>query len=245
MNIKIGHRSLKFEIIPTAVYLCLLALLLALGSWQLRRSDEKQAFIKLEEQRLASETLRLTADIEDDVGALKYRRVTVIGSYDQAHQFLVDNQISDGKAGYYVLTPFILQGETKAVLVNRGWIPLNKDRSILPDVPVAPLQTTIAGRINSFPSVGLKLAGAEIPTDGWPSVVQWVDSGILAKKAGYPLFPFQIELDRDLPDGFKREWHTATIMSPEQHIGYAVQWFGLALALTFIFIWYSIEKSNE
>lgn len=245
MNIKIGRRSLKFEIIPTIAYLCLLSLLLSLGAWQLRRSDEKQAFIKLEEQRLASGTLHLSADVEDDLDMLKYRHVTMIGSYDQAHQFLIDNQISDGKVGYYVLTPFILQGGNKAVLINRGWVPLNKDRSILPDVPVDELQTTIAGRINSFPSVGIKLAGAEIPTDTWPSVVQRVDSGILAKKLGYPLFPFQIELDQDLPGGFKREWRTATVMSPEQHIGYAVQWFGLALTLTLIFIWYSIKKDNE
>ncbi|MGJ0489580.1 SURF1 family protein [Methylobacter sp.] len=245
MNIKIGRRSLKFEIIPTIAYLCLLSLLLSLGAWQLRRSDEKQAFIKLEEQRLASGTLHLSANVEDDLDMLKYRNVTMIGSYDQAHQFLIDNQISDGKVGYYVLTPFILQGGNKAVLINRGWVPLNKDRSILPDVPVDELQTTIAGRINSFPSVGIKLAGAEIPTDTWPSVVQRVDSGILAKKLGYPLFPFQIELDQDLPGGFKREWRTATVMSPEQHIGYAVQWFGLALTLTLIFIWYSIKKDNE
>jgi surfeit locus 1 family protein len=245
MNIKIGRRSLKFEIIPTIAYLCLLSLLLSLGAWQLRRSDEKQAFIKLEEQRLASGTLHLSANVEDDLDMLKYRHVTMIGSYDQAHQFLIDNQISDGKVGYYVLTPFILQGGNKAVLINRGWVPLNKDRSILPDVPVDELQTTIAGRINSFPSVGIKLAGAEIPTDTWPSVVQRVDSGILAKKLGYPLFPFQIELDQDLPGGFKREWRTATVMSPEQHIGYAVQWFGLALTLTLIFIWYSIKKDNE
>lgn len=245
MNIKIGRRSLKFEIIPTIAYLCLLSLLLSLGAWQLRRSDEKQAFIKLEEQRLASGTLHLSANVEDDLDMLKYRHVTVNGSYDQAHQFLIDNQISDGKVGYYVLTPFILQGENKAVLINRGWVPLNKDRSILPDVPVDELQTIIAGRINSFPSVGIKLAGAEIPTDTWPSVVQRVDSGILAKKLGYPLFSFQIELDQDLPGGFKREWRTATIMSPEQHIGYAVQWFGLALTLTLIFIWYSIKKDNE
>ncbi len=189
--------------------------------------------------------MHLAADAEDDLEALKYRHVTVTGSYDQAHQFLIDNQISDGKAGYYVLTPLIVEGGTKAVLINRGWVPLNKDRSILPDVSVDELQTSVSGRINSFPSVGIKLAGAEIPTDSWPSVVQWVDSDVLAKKLGYPLFPFQIELDQDLPGGFKREWRTATVMSPEQHIGYAVQWFGLALALTLIFIWYSIKKDNE
>jgi len=63
----------------------------------------------------------------------------------------------------------------------------------------------LRGRINRFPGVGIKLAGAEIPTEGWPSVLQVVDSQILAKKLGYSVFPFQIELDKGLPDGFNRE----------------------------------------
>jgi surfeit locus 1 family protein len=246
MIIKVGSRSLELKIAPTIVYLCLLSLLLSLGAWQLRRSDEKRTFIKLEEQRMSSGTLHLSAHAEDDLSVLKYRHATVTGRYDSAHQFLIDNQISDGKPGYYVLTPFILRGETRAVLVNRGWVPLNnKDRSILPDLSVDEQQATVSGRINSFPSVGIKLAGAEIPTDSWPSVVQWVDSDVLAKKLGYPLFSFQIELDNNLSGGFKREWRTTTIMSPEQHVGYAVQWFGLALTLTFIFIWYSFKRDNE
>ncbi|WP_027149649.1 SURF1 family protein [Methylobacter tundripaludum] len=235
---------MKFKIIPTLVYLCLLPMLIALGMWQLDRSEQKRAFLKEQEQALATETLHLSATIEHNTEALRYRNVEVTGRYDVAHQFLIDNQISDGKAGYFVLTPFILTGETKAVLVNRGWIPLNQNRSILPDLQINKAEAIIAGRINHFPSVGIKLAGAEIPTEGWPSVVQVVDSDVLAKKLGYSLFQFQIELAKELPDGYKREWHTSTIMQPEQHTAYAIQWFALALTLTILFIWYSFKNND-
>ncbi|WP_031438064.1 SURF1 family protein [Methylobacter tundripaludum] len=235
---------MKFKIIPTLVYLCLLPMLIALGMWQLDRSEQKRAFLKEQEQALATETLHLSATIEHNTEALRYRNVEVTGRYDVAHQFLIDNQISDGKAGYFVLTPFILTGETKAVLVNRGWIPLNQNRSILPDLQINKAEAIIAGRINHFPSVGIKLAGAEIPTEGWPSVVQVVDSDVLAKKLGYSLFQFQIELAKKLPDGYKREWHTSTIMQPEQHTAYAIQWFALALTLTILFIWYSFKNND-
>jgi surfeit locus 1 family protein len=236
---------MKFKIIPTLVYLCLLPLLLALGAWQLDRAEQKRVFLKLQEQGEVTETLHLSTAIENNTEALRYRKVEATGSYDESHQFLIDNQISAGKAGYFVLTPFILQGEAKAVLVNRGWIPLNQDRSVLPDLSINKAQTSISGRINNFPSVGIKLAGADLPTDTWPSVVQVVDSKILAKKLGYSLFQFQIELDKDLADGFKREWHATTIMLPEQHTAYAVQWFALALTLTIIFIWYGYIKNDE
>jgi surfeit locus 1 family protein len=246
MIIKIGRYSIIFEKAPTMAYLCLLPLLIALGTWQLGRSEEKRIFLKQQEQGLASsEIIQLSTAIEDNVDALRYKKVQATGHYDQAHQFLIDNQISAGKPGYFVLTPFVLQGETKAILVNRGWVPLNQDRSVLPDLQIKNHQAAVRGRINRFPSVGIKLAGAGIPTEGWPSVLQVVDSQVLAKKLAYSLFPFQIELDKDLPEGFKREWQTTTIMLPEQHTAYAIQWFALAFALTLLFIWYSCKRNDE
>jgi surfeit locus 1 family protein len=237
---------MKFEKAPTLVYLCLLPLLIALGIWQLGRSEEKRVFLEQQGQELASsEIIQLSKASEDNLDRLRYKKVQATGHYDQAHQFLIDNQISAGKAGYFVLTPFVLQGEAKAVLVNRGWVPLNQQRSNLPDLQIGSEQTQVTGRINQFPSVGIKLAGAEIPTEGWPSVVQVVDSSVLAKKLGYSIFPFQIELDKDQPEGFKREWQTTTMMLPEQHTAYAIQWFALALTLTILFIWYSFKKNDE
>jgi surfeit locus 1 family protein len=235
---------MKFKLIPTLVYLCVLPMLIALGMWQLDRSEQKRAFLEEQKQATADETLHLTAATGNNTKALRYRKVEVAGRYDVAHQFLVDNQISDGKAGYFVLTPLILTGDNKAVLVNRGWIPLNQNRSILPELKIDNAEAVIIGRINNFPSVGIKLAGAETPSEGWPSLVQVVDSDVLAKKLGYPLFQFQVELDKERPDGFKREWHTANIMQPEQHTAYAIQWFALALTLTILFIWYSYKNND-
>ena len=237
---------MKFEKVPTLAYLCLLPLLIALGIWQLGRSEEKRLFLEQQEQGLSSsEIIQLSTVIEDNADALRYKKVQAAGHYDQAHQFLIDNQISAGKAGYFVLTPFVLQGEAKAVLVNRGWVPLNQNRSVLPDLQIKNEQTVVKGRINRFPSVGIKMAGAEIPSEGWPSVVQVVDSQVLGKKLAYSLFPFQLELDKDLPEGFKREWQTTTIMLPEQHTAYAMQWFALAFTLTLLFIWYSCKRNDE
>lgn len=235
---------MKFKIIPTLAYLCLLPILLALGMWQLDRSEQKRVFLQLQEQASTTEVLHLSTAIENNAAELRYRNVEVAGRYDVEHQFLIDNQISGGKAGYFVLTPLVLAGESKAVLVNRGWIPLNHDRSAVPDLKINKLEAIITGRINNFPGVGIKLAGAEIPTESWPSVVQVVDSNILAKKLGYSLFQFQVELAKELPDGFKREWQTSTIMPPEQHTAYAVQWFALALTLTILFIWYSFKNND-
>jgi len=237
--------TVKFEKIPVLAFLCVLPLLLTLGFWQLHRAEEKRLFLDAQAQAVIAEALHLSDTSEDNADVHRYKKVEVTGQYDASHQFLIDNQINGGKAGYFVMTPFLLQGKNKAVLVNRGWIPLNRDRSVLPDIGFDNTDGVIKGRINQFPSVGVKLQGADIPTDGWPSVVQVVDSDILAKRLGYPLFHFQIELDKELPDGFKREWQTLKIMPPEQHTAYAFQWFGLAATLTILFIGYSLKKNDD
>ncbi|MDD2722778.1 MAG: SURF1 family protein [Methylovulum sp.] len=236
---------MPFKIIPTLVYLVLLPILLALGNWQLNRAEEKRQFLVLQEQQANSEVMALSVSSQDDVQDLRYKKVRFTGHYDVAHQFLLDNQVYAGKAGYFVLTPFVLESGAKAVLVNRGWLPLTPNRAILPDVKFTSIQTTITGRINQFPSVGIKLPEADIPAGNWPSVVQVADSSILAKKLGYPLFSFQVELDKHFPDGYTREWQTSTLMPPEQHTAYAMQWFALALTLTLLFIVYSLKKSND
>lgn len=244
MLIKFGRYSMKFHLVTTLAYFCLLTLLVMLGFWQLDRANQKSEFLKIEEQKSVANVIDLSLINSDDSDSLRYRKVLVEGDYDSDHQFLIDNQISEGKAGYFILTPFLLKGENKAVLVNRGWLPAGLDRSTLPELEITTKPNSITGRINNFPSVGIKLAGAEIPTDSWPSVVQVVNSDVLAKKLGYKLFNFQIELSKEMPDGYKREWHASTVMLPEQHIAYATQWFLLALTLTIIFIWYSLKAGR-
>ncbi len=236
---------MKFKIIPVVVYVVFMMVLLALGNWQLGRAEEKRHYFAMQAQASVAEMITLNDFMEEDMETLRYKKAQVMGHYDSRHQFLIDNQISGGKAGYFVMTPFLLKGKTSAVLVNRGWIPLMGNRAMLPSVDVGGEETILTGRINAFPSVGVKLAGADIPTEGWPSVVQVVDTQILAKRLGYPLLAFQVELDKNLPGGFQRDWQTASIMQPEQHIAYAIQWFALALTLTILIFWYSFKKHND
>ncbi len=244
MQFKFFHNDFNFSVFSITAYLLGLVLLVSLGFWQLERATEKRLFLQQQQKQLTS-VLKLTSTTDDNLALLRYRQVVVEGVYLINKQFLIDNQIVNAKAGYFVMTPFILKGGTKAILVNRGWLPANPDRSILPDISLIKNQnqTQIRGRINNFPSVGLKLKGAEIPSEGWPSMVQVAESKILAEKLNYDLFSFQIQLDPKQPQGYDRHWLTNTIMPPEKHIGYAVQWFGLAITLTLLFFWHSRKEA--
>jgi surfeit locus 1 family protein len=226
---------------PLIAYLCLLPILLALGVWQLNRADEKRELIRLQEQRKSAGTLALSATMPDNSEAFLYKQVQAVGQYDSNHQYLLDNQVSKGRAGYFVLTPFRLKEINKAVLINRGWIPLGKSRTDLPDIRVEQKEITLTGRINHFPRVGLILPGAQMPAKGWPAVVQVINIEVLNKQGDYPLLGFQIELGKAAEDGFTREWQEPDTMTPEKHIAYAVQWFLLAITLTVLFVKYGFK----
>lgn len=245
MKFNLGKRSFSFSWLQICIYIVLVCLLVSLGCWQLRRGTEKQALL-IKQQQQAKIQIQFTAQTPDDAKTLRYKKVTATGHFDIQRQFLLDNQIMDSKAGYFVLTPFILANSEIAILVNRGWIPAALDRKILPTINFkTPKEVTITGRLNTFPSVGIKLAGTEIPSAGFPSLVQVVDSSILAKTIGYSLFSFQLELDPEIANGYRREWQRNTLMSPEKHQAYAVQWFGLALTLSILFFVYASKKQLD
>lgn len=235
---RIGRYRFKPAPMPSALFLLLFPLLVALGLWQLSRADEKREWIELQRQRAAEPPIRLT----DATGlqALRYRQVTAKGDYDAEHQFLLDNQVMNGIPGFSVMTPLKLDDHA-AVLVNRGWVPAGPDRTRRGDLSVEKTAVEITGRVNSFPSVGLQLKGAEIPSKGWPALVQVIDPEVLSDILGYRLLSFQLYLDKTLPEGFRREWKRGDAFEPEKHIGYAVQWFALAAALALIFLWRSFK----
>lgn len=224
-------------------YLGLFTLFLSLGVWQINRANQKQDFLDAQLQR-SNEVVQITPQTVEDIETLRYKNAQIIGHFETKKQFLLDNQIDAGKAGYFVFTPFKLENSEKSILVNRGWIALIEPRTTLPNVNFDAGQTiTLSGRINSFPSIGLKLEGAATPTQTNPAVVGIIDTKIIGKQLGYELFSFQLELDANEANGFKRDWSIAKIMQPEQHLAYALQWFGLALALTVIFIKFGLKKT--
>jgi len=245
MKFTLLNRSFHVTWLGLGIYLILLTLLCSLGFWQLNRSEQKRQILKQQQSAIEADSIDLSRQTIVDADAVRYRKVVVKGRYDIAHQFLVDNQIVDGKNGYFVLTPLLVEGADDAVLVNRGWVPLGTHRKDLPNVDFKAEPMQVIGRLNHFPSVGIKLKGAEIPTDTLPSVVQVVDANVLSEKLGYPVRTYQIELDATAPEGYKREWKINVPIPPEKHLAYAVQWFGLALTLTALFIWMSTRNRSE
>lgn len=225
-----GHKYTPIFFLSLAVWLMLVWGLSELGMWQLRRAAEKQSLMEDYQSRVSLDPLSSTQLKECCTTDLRYRRVRIRGQFDGSHQFLLDNQVLRGHAGYHVLAPFWVENSDRYILVNRGWIPQGASREHLPVLTDPRGVRDLTGMLDNFPSTGLRLKGAEIATEGWPSVLQVLNAGSIAVRLGKPVYPLQLLLDPGVEEGYAREWRPADLV-PEKNKGYAFQWFSLA-ALT-------------
>ena len=230
---RIGSLEFRPSRWPTLVTLVLFGFLLSLGFWQLDRAQQKREIMNKYQLDKDDAVIRINADMQS-VGDLEYQRASSVGRYDSAHQLLLDNRTHEGRAGYQVLTPFILQESEVVVLVNRGWLPVGSSRDRLPEIAVDEAQRTVTGRIKT-PTANVFMLGEEEQRQGWPYRIQRIDIPALSAELQRTLLPFVLLLDNGEPDGYLRAWQPLMGFGPERNVGYAIQWFGLAAALLVIY----------
>lgn len=211
----------------------------SLGIWQLHRADEKRELMA-QAERGRTRIVSLSSANDDSLS--RYQRISVSGSYDSAHQVLLDNMPSSrGQPGYRVLTPLQL-GDQSWLLVDRGWVPVGKDRSQRPLIEVETQLRTVTGMLDELPRPGVRAGNAGIQAGVWPQVLNYPTRQELQQLYGHVLPARLVLLDANAPNGFERIWQIDLGLSPERHVGYAVQWFGLALTVLIIFVVVNLQR---
>lgn len=237
------ERGRRPHLLPMAAAGVLVVLFVSLGVWQLHRAQEKQAYLAEMAAREHEAPVPLPVGLHDPED-WRYRRVLAEGRYDPSMQFLLDNQVLDGRVGYRVLTPLRIEGRPEAVLVDRGWVPAAADRRELPEVGVNDGWRRILGTVYVPYGRGFRLGPVTDESVVWPRRIQYLDFEALERMLPYPLAPYVIRLDPAQPAGFTRRWPTAPF-SPDRHLGYAVQWFALAAAVLAIGLAYGLRRGRR
>jgi surfeit locus 1 family protein len=231
--------SLRY-LIPSILIVTTIAFLTSLGFWQLDRANEKRA-IEASIQKANTGIVELITD-ENRLLEKEYYQVRLKGQYQSNKQFIYDNQIVDQVSGYYVLTPFKLEGQPSTIIINRGFIPWNGDREKLADVSIKKTKSEIKVQI-SKPIKRIELKSSEIGNN-FPVLIQAVDLVKMSELAGIDFSSMVGLLDASMDDGFVRKWEPYT-GSIEKHIGYAVQWFLMAIVLGIIGIRIAIKQRKK
>jgi surfeit locus 1 family protein len=240
--VEVGDRTFAPRPFTTLLTIALIAMLIALGRWQLHRAAEKRV---LYDAFTAGSDVTRPIDLKSPKVA-RYQHVEAFGRYDASRQVLIDNMMNAERAGYFVITPFALENGGW-VLVNRGWVPLGASRAERPAIAVDGDIRRIRGRADNLPSPGIHMGVPAPLVPPYPVVAAYPtreEVARLLKEPDWTSATDLILLDAAEPDGYVRSWAPPGF-PPMRHIGYAVQWFGLALALAVIYVVTNFRPAND
>jgi len=232
---------IRFRPLPlmTAVSTVAFTVLIALGVWQLDRLQWKLGLIAEVQHNLAAAPLSF--DEAQGLGPkAQYRRVALDGQFDNTKEAFVFGTDNAGAPVYHVMVPFQMQ-DGRILLVDRGIVPKEK---------LDPA-TRRAGQIEGEAHI---VGVWRVPDPlGWftpaPDAAHRIwyahDLGAIAKADGIKLAaPAIVEADATPnPGGWPKGGQTRVTFRNE-HLQYAITWFGLAAVLLGVYIAFHISRGR-
>ncbi len=208
-------------------------ILVMLGNWQMARKHWKSELIKTVELRLDQDPIAF----EEVFGRYKvedmaYVPVRLEGRFlhgQERHYFLP----LGGQVGWHVLTPFALK-RGGVVFVDRGFVPqgLKEQKSRPEGLPDGELK--IEGLVRLFETKGWFTPDNQPLTNEW----YWRDGAALYESLpAYKGARYEVMVDARKSAQFGT-WPKAGVTRvkfQDKHLGYALTWYGLALALIGVF----------
>jgi len=220
----------------TILVIAAVIVMIRLGFWQLDRLAQRRAFNERVEAQLSAEKLILTSqNLNLDLYNMEYREAEVSGKFDQGYQVVLRNQDWQGNLGVHILTPLMIEGGDKAILVDRGWVPYEDFTSgNLAKYDVAG-EVRIDGTIRRSQSKPLLGGRADdLPGPGEPPLVawNWINIPNISHQIPYELLPvYLVGLPDPNNDQLPYRIHQELDLTEGPHLGYAFQWFTFAAIL--------------
>lgn len=214
-----------------------LALMLGLGTWQVERLAWKTNLIRHAEAGLAAPAIDLPAGV--DLASLDFRHVAARGTYIHDAAVAFGLSAIGGEPGGRLITPMRLD-DGRIVLVDRGWLP----EPLLPPRTPAELQPKGVVDIDGIARWrGSGSAGWMVPSNE-PEKRRWFSWDIQAMQQalGLDILPVEIVLEHSEGPADLPKAQPVTIDLPNDHLGYAITWYGLAVVLLVIYIMSSLSK---
>lgn len=230
---------LRSLLLPGLATLVGLAVLIGLGTWQLQRKAWKEGLIAQIQSRAYGEPGTILPESEWtrwQAQADEFRRVRVTGTFLNQFETPVYGLApaapgGTSAQGYYVMTPLRLK-DGAIVMVNRGFVPMDlKDPASRPQSQVSG-ETTVTGLVRASEERNMFTPADNAAKNTWftrdPQAIAQAHS--LDQVA-----PFYVEADSTPnPGGWPKGGQTRLEL-PNNHLQYAITWYGIALTLVGVF----------
>ncbi|MEQ8166987.1 MAG: SURF1 family protein [Alphaproteobacteria bacterium] len=240
-----GARRARFRpgLWPTVMTALALALLLALGKWQLDRLEWKEALITTREAALRAPPLDLTRGLGPAGPEEFYRNVRLEGQFTDDPVFLLQGKAAGGEAGVHVIGTFRLAPSDAPagpalILVNRGfWPGLAPARAEIP--PPRGGERVLEGVLLPPPGRGWFAPENDPGRDIWFRI----DPVAMGAARGQALAPYAVVAAPDRTSPLRPVAARPRLVN--NHLQYAVTWFAFAGVLAVIYILFGIKRGRE
>jgi surfeit locus 1 family protein len=236
-------------LVPVLFTLVGLALLVGLGVWQLERKAWKEGLIDSITRRMDAAPAPLPPPerwSSLDAARDEFTPVTFHAVFENDREALVFAGPSAFRpdasgTGYWVFTPARVAGGAR-VVVNRGFVPeANKD-------PARRAAGLVDGPIDIVGVLRWPEHGNWFTPAGEPARNLWFardQIAIAAAKGWGDVAPFYVEQEAPAPPGGLPQPGKITVNLPNNHLQYAITWFGLAVVLAGVFIAFARARRRE
>ncbi len=225
-------KRFKLKILIFAIFFA--PITFSLGVWQINRANEKIEILDNYNNLLNSDSVPLKSNLKN------WQPVETVGEFKELIIY-EDNAILDGKAGYKIYHLFE-NSDGSNIFIHRGFIQRNIVKNDLPEVTVPTGKVVLKGKvlqktnnsfINNVEELDLR-------------IIQEFDINHLKERfsalENMDVYGYLFNLDAE--DQAKYSVIEKPVnMSANKHIGYAIQWFGLCVALIILTI-YAYRKKD-
>ncbi len=239
------------KILPLLAVACAMAIGIAAGIWQTNRAHEKEGLEQKLQMRSRAQALHVApeASTETQLSELEFQQLRIKGEFLANWPIYLENRPLNGKVGFYVLMPFKLAavpGQAPVhVLVARGWVARDtRDRRKLPEIATPQGEIEITGMIRR--QAGRLLQLGRSPEIKPRAILQNMEIADFAAASQLQMRPYLLEQSEPVTpaDGLRRDWPRAS-SGVDKHRGYAFQWFGLATAAFFYYVYLGFRRARR
>jgi surfeit locus 1 family protein len=236
-------------LVPCLVAVAALLVLVGLGTWQLQRKAWKEGLIAAMHERLAAAPVDLPPASQWsslNVDTAEFRRVKFHAQFTEGrgvYVYVAGSALRDDikEPGYFAFAPARLDDGT-TVVVNRGYIPMDQQTGW-------PAGTTeVIGYLRWPESRPWFLSETNSASDTWFVRDQ---RAMAAAKGWGNVAPFYVDQESPVPPSGLPRPAALTVNLRNDHLQYAVTWFGLAAVLVGCFVawlvtwWRNTAASGE
>lgn len=220
-------RTQRSRRILVGAMLALVAIFVALGTWQVQRLFWKFDLIARVDARVHADPVQAPpASDWANVSAQKdeYRHLAVTGIFDHGKSVLVQAVTALGP-GFWVLTP-LLADDGSTTLVNRGFVPVDRAD------PAARVQGNISGRVTVTGLLRMSEPGGGFLRSNDPAADRWFsrDVSAIARAKGLArVAPYFVDADGAANPGGLPVGGLTVVRFANSHLFYALTWYGLAV----------------